>query len=112
MLGKVQEFISNHGVVKLGLSKGTVSKINIKYNDDGSAFAYGSLDCTKAWTNNGGKERKDYYTVNFNASGELAEHMSELQEGDTILILAERQRRKNGDKWYENDRVILFEKLN
>ena len=34
-----------------------------------------------------------------------------MAEGDRMLILTERQRRKSGDKWYENDRVILFQKI-
>ena len=110
MLDKAREFVEKYDVVKLGFSKGTISRINLKYSNDGRAFVYGALDCTKTWSYEG-KERKDYYTVNFNASGELAEQMAELAEGDRMLILTERQRRKSGDRWYENDRVILFQKI-
>ena len=116
IVDKISGFVAGGSHLKLSVYRGLVTPgrdgtvINFRFLDAGGSMATGSLVCTKHWEANGEQKKETYY-ANFAGFGEVAERLAGLQEGQEVLMVTERQRRKSQteDRWFDNDVVIDFE---
>lgn len=112
---KLQEILAEGKDVRLSILRGTVRStgsreaVRITASDKGLIVNV-NLVCEETYVFKG-QTRNNHYYASVSAFGGVAERLAELQEGDRVIVLTKRDRKKYKDKYYENDTVLFVEKL-
>lgn len=112
VMDRLNYMVENYDAVKASIFKGEVSKFQLQFHEEtGNPMAFGSIKCENTWQDKNGKERRSVYYANFSAFGDVAGELG-LQEGDKVIMLVDVSNRKGKDgKWYQNNNVLVCEKL-